>query len=813
MANSSSADTCLTWMADEQLVHEQSAYGANRKAVEDALKEQQKRTRIVRDYGKDLKQAVSLSRDDEMKATLNESYENLTVTANKRLECLVDVAEISKLESAFGTLSINIADCATSLVSDTTLENGDGPVVAGTGKAAQTCILAVRDNWQWLSTLVKCSETHLQHATEYHQFYHDAKEYAKWMPADLKKAEFLLHTSKLDLPQVPDGPTVNKVFFDLKAALSLFLHWQYKVDDLFSRSKTIIPVHDRSTRLDHFRPIKSLCDYKTKEISIRKGEELTLLDNTNKNSWVVRNIHFVETSVPSVIFVIPPPDVSALQAAMKLRLGLLGTWTLNLKRIGKSVIAFMLTILREWTDEEEKLISALEDNEKEDVRKMLDGIQSVLEPYWTDDTDYQILSQRMERLRWLLDQEGDKKFKEEAAKRGKVLIIQVAIINDLVRYYKDLWKHWEMYKVFVESVNHPELMLVCDCVDKMKFINFSEVLKKWHLKVDDDADGGDGKDKQDGNQVLMEEEIQEEVVQQEMVGNLDAMPNGENVEGNTYNIETARETAEADSLRTSEQEEKKTFIITGVVDTRTDEIISLDKAVAAGIINQSKGTYQNKATDESYPIPVAMNAGLIKVEFTTTKKSKEKSRDVGLITIKTQKESRPYTVKNVIDARTDRRLKIEEAVDLNILDLQAGTCKNTDTGAVLNLADALDSGLLIVEYDKDAVDVAEPEIVTKTYAVHAVVDLKAKTRVSFTEAVRKGLISQETGAYWNNRDNESIYVGDAIRRGFVKAVIVHDPNSMEIPEENRMVFDKFQAAKKKIMSLAAFKKAASKSGQ
>jgi hypothetical protein len=94
-----------------------------------------------------------------------------------------------------------------------------------------------------------------------------------------------------------------------------------------------------------------------------------------------------------------------------LRLSLLGTWTLNLKRIGKAVIAFMLTILRDWTDEEEKLISALEKNEKDDVRRMIDGVQSALEPYWTDDEDYQVLRRRMDRLRWLLDQEGDQKFK------------------------------------------------------------------------------------------------------------------------------------------------------------------------------------------------------------------------------------------------------------------------------------------------------------------------------------------------------------------------------------------------------------------
>ena len=48
----------------------------------------------------------------------------------------------------------------------------------------------------------------------------------------------------------------------------------------------------------------------------------------------------------------------------------------------------------------------------------------------------------------------------------------------------------------------------------------------------------------------------------------------------------------------------------------------------------------------------------------------------------------------------------------------------------MSLADALDTGLLVVEFD-DTVDVGEPEIVTKTYAIHAVVDQKARKKVEY----------------------------------------------------------------------------------
>ncbi len=47
----------------------------------------------------------------------------------------------------------------------------------------------------------------------------------------------------------------------------------------------------------------------------------------------------------------------------------------------------------------------------------------------------------------------------------------------------------------------------------------------------------------------------------------------------------------------------------------------------------------------------------------------------------------------------------------------------------MSLGDALDSGLLVVEFD-DSVEVGEPEIVQKTYAIHAVVDQRKKKKVN-----------------------------------------------------------------------------------
>ena len=85
----------------------------------------------------------------------------------------------------------------------------------------------------------------------------------------------------------------------------------------------------------------------------------------------------------------------------------------------------------------------------------------------------------------------------------------------------------------------------------------------------------------------------------------------------------------------------------------------------------------------------------------TTKKSAEKRSDLGLITIRTQIEARPFTVKGVVDAKTEKHLTVEEAIRAGIMDQKRGIYRNMVTRQELSMADALESGLLIVEFENE----------------------------------------------------------------------------------------------------------------
>lgn len=760
MSDKKNLENCVKWIANQQTLQERAEFGVNRKAVEESLAEQVQRCELIKDYSSQVDKIKDGSKDPLMLDDLQSTYESLVTLSERRLASIQSMSQIALLEDIFSTISDDFSTNAAKLVESlSSVENGGGPEHASshvngpTANTAQSCILANRKNWSWLVKLLDCSKIHLQHAADYHQFFYDVKEYERWMPADLTKAEELLNYANMKRNQ--QGSDASRLVFEIKTGLAIFLNWQSKVESIWDRSRLLVPVPLRTKGLDHERPARVLADYKTKDISIQEGEELGLLDNSKTRTWKVRNLRGEDFSVPSVILLIPGPDANATEAALKLKLQFLASWTNMIKRFGKTIILFLLQVIRVWTPVEESMLRALSDSDKQEVLHLLDSIEKTFSPYWNRYPPYQLLQARMTKLREILAQKPSKEDKE-AAENGNLLVIQTKVLEELLGKYREFWKEWETYKVRTESLRHPEYLLGPKDWEDYEFLETSEWLDKWQTALEFG---------EEDYMNIGHAEIVEEI----------------------HTLETAKETADTTHLTTSEQEERQTFVITGVIDPRTDKEISLDQAVSLGIINQTEGRYVNPATDESMPIPVAMNAGKIKVEMTTTKKSAEKRRDIGLITIRIAKESRPYTIKGVVDAKTERQMSVDEATRNGILDQKKGVYRNLNTKEELGLGDALDSGLLVVEFEGDnseAKTPREPEIETKTYAVHAVIDMKNRNRVGFAEAVQQGLINSDTGAYFNNATGESVYIGDAIKNGFVKATVVLDTKTIDIAPGN-----------------------------
>jgi len=262
--------------------------------------------------------------------------------------------------------------------------------------------------------------------------------------------------------------------------------------------------------------------------------------------------------------------------------------------------------------------------------------------------------------------------------------------------------------------------------------------------------------------------------------------------------ETTTEISSNDTVRTSLDEEQTTFIIKGVLDPRDDKSqLSLQQAIMLGIVDQTNNKYINPNNGQTISMTDAMNEGRIMMEIVSRKKIREEKNSYGLITIKITKESRPYTITGVIDPATDEKISVAQASEKKILDMHSATYK-TEKGEKLAIADAIHSGLVLVEYHGGETANHKPEVVEKTYAVHGVVDQKLKKKVSFSDAVRDGLLDKDTGEYVNNETGAKTAVHEAIMRGFIKARIVADPTKLEVNPENVILVEKMNHAKTKL---------------
>ncbi|XP_019478295.1 microtubule-actin cross-linking factor 1, isoforms 1/2/3/5, partial [Meleagris gallopavo] len=89
------------------------------------------------------------------------------------------------------------------------------------------------------------------------------------------------------------------------------------VASLVGRSKSIVQLRPRNPEhlVKSTIPIKAVCDYRQIEITICRNDECVLEDNSQRTKWKVISPTGNEAMVPSVCFLIPPPNKEAIEMA------------------------------------------------------------------------------------------------------------------------------------------------------------------------------------------------------------------------------------------------------------------------------------------------------------------------------------------------------------------------------------------------------------------------------------------------------------------------------------------------------------------
>ncbi|KAM9839141.1 microtubule-actin cross-linking factor 1, isoforms 1/2/3/4 [Aulostomus maculatus] len=173
---------------------------------------------------------------------------------------------------------------------------------------------ALQTQWQWVNQLCVCVEQHLKDNTAYFQFMSDARDcesYLRQLQETIKRQYTCDKNSRLS--------KLEDLLQDSMEEKEQLIEHRGTVASLVGRAKTVVQLRPRcaETILRATTPIKAICDYRQIEITISRGEECVLEDNSQRTKWKVISPTGNEAMVPSVCFTIPPPNQEAIDTASR----------------------------------------------------------------------------------------------------------------------------------------------------------------------------------------------------------------------------------------------------------------------------------------------------------------------------------------------------------------------------------------------------------------------------------------------------------------------------------------------------------------
>ncbi|KAM6973819.1 microtubule-actin cross-linking factor 1 [Tautogolabrus adspersus] len=173
---------------------------------------------------------------------------------------------------------------------------------------------ALQTQWQWVNQLCVCVEQHLKDNTAYFQFTSDARDcesYLRQLQETIKRQYTCDKNSRLS--------KLEDLLQDSMEEKEQLIEYKSTVASLVGRAKTVVQLRPRSAEstLGTTTPIKAICDYRQIEITITRGEECVLEDNSQRTKWKVISPSGNEAMVPSVCFTVPPPNQEAMDTASR----------------------------------------------------------------------------------------------------------------------------------------------------------------------------------------------------------------------------------------------------------------------------------------------------------------------------------------------------------------------------------------------------------------------------------------------------------------------------------------------------------------
>ena len=224
----------------------------------------------------------------------------------------------------------------------------------------------------------------------------------------------------------------------------------------------------------------------------------------------------------------------------------------------------------------------------------------------------------------------------------------------------------------------------------------------------------------------------------------------------------AEEVTDIDKLKS---ETVKAADISEVLDYTTGEKLTLNEAIDKKLVDTSGCFYIDPRDGSKLSLYEAWQKGYIKL----------KSDD--LFAFKSK------MITSVLDPRTGEEIPIADAMRHQIVDKVGGKYWNMKTNAYMDLDFAISKGLVLVESADRAmkkfarVEIESPfESEAKVYMINTVRIPGSEEELDAVEAERRGFINKVQGTYMYPLTGEKISIKNAIKRNFILASVVEDPD-------------------------------------
>ncbi|XP_058251615.1 plectin isoform X2 [Hemibagrus wyckioides] len=257
-------------------------------------------------------------------------------------------------------------------------------------KTVEAFTAALQTQWSWILQLCCCIEAHLKENTAYYQFFADVKEAdekIKRMQDNMKK--------KYTCDRSTTSTRLEDLLQDAVDEKEQLNEFRTHMASLNKRAKSIIQLKPRNptTPIKGKLPIQAVCDFKQMEITVHKGEECALLNNSQPYKWKVLNHSGNESTVPSVCFIVPPVNKEAVESVSNLDTGLQQTTILWQRLHGdmKSLLSWQylmrdIQLIRTWN------ISILKTMKVDEYRQILRNLDLHYQDFLRDTKNSQLFS-------------------------------------------------------------------------------------------------------------------------------------------------------------------------------------------------------------------------------------------------------------------------------------------------------------------------------------------------------------------------------------------------------------------------------------